>query len=67
MSTHAAGHDTSIAILAPLEWTRGMVINTAKALALGPASVANFRDACECLDEKNIGPTKRTTVLEGKP
>ena len=66
MSTHAAGHGTGIAILAPLEWTRTMVINTAEALALDPSTVTNFRSACEVLDEKNIGLAKRATVLGGK-
>ena len=62
----ATGHDTSIALLQSLEWTRHMVLNTAEALALDPSKVTNFKDACEVLDDKGIGLAKRAVVLQGK-
>ena len=66
MAIHAAGHNTGIAILASLEWTRTMVISTAETLALDPSTVTNFMSACQVLDDKRIGLAKRSTVLEGK-
>ena len=66
MAIHATGHDTSIGILASLEWTRSMVINTAETFATDPAEVTNFESACRELDAQKIEFGKRATVLAGK-